>query len=754
MDFNDIEDRDGVRFSWNVWPSSRVEAAKIVVPIGCLYSPFRKIENMMVLPYEPIVCRGCRAILNPYCSIDFVSKIWICPFCFQRNHFPAHYHEINETQLPAELYPSYTTIEYALPRAPGTPPVFIFVVDTCLDESELIALRESLVLSLSWLPENALVGLVTFGTTVQIHEIGYMECSKAIVFRGTRDVTPEQMRELLGLGARTRPGQRAPASAAAPARQSRFLLPASECEFALQTILEELTIDPWPVPADQRPARCSGAAAAAAVALAEAAGNGAPGRVLMFVGGPCAAGPGQVAQPLLKETMRSHHDIEQGRATLLKPAMKFYQTVAQRCVAASVSVDIMASCLDQVGLYEMRELAERSGGVMVMAETFSSALFRQSFQRRFRREAGTLDAAFSASIEIAASREFKVCGALGPCESLRKASPAVSETDVGQGHTCAWKMCCADGSTTLAFIFEVANQPTAPATSGEQRYLQFVTHYQHPNGQFRVRVTTLARSWVDGAISAAAIGAGFDQEAAAVVVARVAAYRAQSEPSMDVVRWIDRTLIRLASKFGDYRKDEPSTFQFAPQFSLFPQFMFHLRRSPLINVFNASPDETAFYRHLLMREACVNALLMIQPTLLQYSFSGPATAVMLDVKSINPETILLLDAFTHVVVFHGSTVAQWKREGYHKLPQYEAFRQLLAASQDDAAAIIKDRFPVPRFIDCDEHGSQARFLLAKLNPSVTHTSAANTQAPSAYIVTDDVSLEVFLEHLARLAVAS
>lgn len=129
------------------------------------------------------------------------------------------------------------------------------------------------------------------------------------------------------------------------------------------------------------------------------------------------------------------------------------------------------------------------------------------------------------------------------------------------------------------------SQPTAPATSGEQRYLQFVTHYQHPNGQFRVRVTTLARSWVDGAISAAAIGAGFDQEAAAVVVARVAAYRAQSEPSMDVVRWIDRTLIRLASKFGDYRKDEPSTFQFAPQFSLFPQFMFHLRRSPLINVY-------------------------------------------------------------------------------------------------------------------------------------------------------------------------
>lgn len=27
---------------------------------------------------------------------------------------------------------------------------------------------------------------------------------------------------------------------------------------------------------------------------------------------------------------------------------------------------------------------------------------------------------------------------------------------------------------------------------------------------------------------------------------------------------------------------------------------------------------------------------------------------------------------------------------------------------------------MPRFIDCDEHGSQARFLLFKLNPSITH----------------------------------
>ena len=27
-------------------------------------------EHAPVLPYEPVVCEGCQAVLNPYCSID------------------------------------------------------------------------------------------------------------------------------------------------------------------------------------------------------------------------------------------------------------------------------------------------------------------------------------------------------------------------------------------------------------------------------------------------------------------------------------------------------------------------------------------------------------------------------------------------------------------------------------------------------------------------------------------------------------
>lgn len=49
---------------------------------------------------------------------------------------------------------------------------------------------------------------------------------------------------------------------------------------------------------------------------------------------------------------------------------------------------------------------------------------------------------------------------------------------------------------------------------------------------------------------------------------------------------------------------------------------------------------------------------------------------------------------------------------------------------------------------------QARFLLAKLNPSATYNNANEMSAGSDIIFTDDVSLQVFFEHLSKLAVQS
>lgn len=73
------------------------------------------------------------------------------------------------------------------------PLIFLYVVDTCMEDEDLQALKESMQMSLSLLPPTALVGLITFGRMVQVHELGCEGISKSYVFRGTKDLTAKQL---------------------------------------------------------------------------------------------------------------------------------------------------------------------------------------------------------------------------------------------------------------------------------------------------------------------------------------------------------------------------------------------------------------------------------------------------------------------------------------------------------------------------------------------------------------------------------
>ncbi|KAF8393988.1 hypothetical protein HHK36_020190 [Tetracentron sinense] len=272
------------------------------------------------------------------------------------------------------------------------------------------------------------------------------------------------------------------------------------------------------------------------------------------------------------------------------------------------------------------------------------------------------------TLEINCSKDIKVQGIIGPCTSLEKKGPSVADTVIGQGNTTAWKMCGLDKSTCLTVFFDISpsERSNPPGTSNPQLYLQFLTNYQNPEGQMRLRVTTITRRWVDNVSNSEELVEGFDQEAAAVVMARLTSLKLEME------------------------------------------------------VFNNSPDETAYFRMLLNRENILNSAVMIQPSLISYSFNSLPEPAMLDVASISADRILLLDSYFGVVIFHGMTIAQRRNMGYQNLPEHQAFSQLLQAPDDDAQMIIRDRFPVPRLVVCDQHGSQvSNFVSAyKLNTSL------------------------------------
>ncbi|XP_074599524.1 transport protein Sec23 [Brevipalpus obovatus] len=764
------EDVDGVRLNWNLWPMSKVEAAKIVLPLGCLYTPLKESTTRPLKPvdYDPLLCTRsqCRAVLNPFCNVDNKARIWTCAFCFNRNAFPALYNTIQDLQQLPEKQSS--TLDYRLMRNPvSTPPIFLYVVDTCVDEEELMSLKSSIQASFAALPQNALIGLITYDRIVSLWELN-TPWMKSFVFQGSKDYTAKQIQEWLGITVsnvaihpqathpgghpRMPPGQQAGMTNLPKNNTSKFLQPVSECASFLTDILDQLKRDQWPTPQGKRSLRSTGAALSIAVSFLEITYPNSGARIMNFIGGPCTFGPGMIIDDDLKNTIRSHHDIESDHAKYMKKAVKHFQSLATRADTNGHTIDIYSCCLDQTGLHEMKCCANLTGGHIIMGDTFDSSLFKTSFQRVFDKNAdGNLKMAFNAILDVKTTRELKISGAIGPCVSLGTRNQYVSDTEIGVGGTSQWKFCSLTPNMTTAIYFDVvASASQTGGAQASQGCIQFINQYQSSDGYQHIRVTTISRNMGTNDYA-------FDQEAAAVLLARLACHRAEVESNgPDVLRWLDRNLIRLCQRFGEFHKDSPDSFRLPPNFTMFPQFMFHLRRSQFIQVFNNSPDETSFYRHSLLRGDCYNSLIMIQPMLVSYSFYEAPHAALLDTSSIQPDRILLMDTFFHIVIFHGQSIAEWRKAGYQNQEGYESFKMLLDAPINDANELMMNRFPLPRYIVCDQHSSQARFLLSKVNPSSTHNTPSGYygDGATAPVLTDDVSLQTFMEHLKKLVVTS
>lgn len=63
---------------------------------------------------------------------------------------------------------------------------------------------------------------------------------------------------------------------------------------------------------------------------------------------------------------------------------------------------------------------------------------------------------------------------------------------------------------------------------------------------------------------------GFDQETAAILTSRQSITMLAGQEPMDVIRWLDRLLIKLVSRFAEFKKDDPSSFSLSKEFSLYP----------------------------------------------------------------------------------------------------------------------------------------------------------------------------------------
>lgn len=760
-------DANGLRWTWSSYPNTErpksarsvpaghLAAPPMVLPLSCMYSPMHAGGAPEVIG-APVVCRNCGAVWSRHGRLDVTSGYWACLSCFSRNPLPPAF-DPNHPALQSD------TVDYVLGTDSEARPSFIFVIDTCVPQEELDALKRNLIRSVEWLPPFSLVGFITFGHGITLWELGCEDLNKCYCLRGTRQYSATELTAMLNIT------QDSPAL-------GRFLCPLDECEFALTAIIEELSVDPFPVAVGFRPQRATGTAIDVAVRLLEFLQSPSTcGKVMVFAGGPCTRGPGMVVGSEKSELLRFHRDFMDGNTPHYQGAYNFYNDMAVRLQAVHCALDVFAESFDQIGITELRRCVNQTGGLFVCGDTFDHSMFTESFQRCLQRcdinrPSGQRNS-FALQILVRTGNETLISGCVGPCaavplskEPTVVAQAKVSPNVIGAGGTNTWLISCADETLTLAFVFDTEvndgpDKPGSPSTpaagSSGQRFFQFQTTYVTANGQRRMRISSVVQPIAPTRESPYFVfHRTFDQACAAAVTSRLAVWLMEQQDNRweSTRRWLDRLLVQFVRRFGTFTANQPDSLRLASCLSLFPSFIFNLRRSEYFMVQNISPDETTFKRHWIMRETCDNCVLMIQPTLFRYTIeSAQACPVPLDSTSLVQDHILLMDAFFNVHILWGSAVFQWMNLKYHENPDFAHFKAQVDAPDADAAAILAKRFPYPRFSKTDVNGSESRHVKTRMNPaSVSSTS----QSGDEVIHTDDASVSRFMQTLKAAAVSS
>lgn len=751
MDFLSEESKNGIRCSWNILPSNMIDVQRYSLPFGIHYTPLKHIENMQILEYDPQKCKICKSILSPSFQVDFRSKVWICPFCGNKNLFPKIYAEnISEQNLPAELMPESSTIEYKLNKKESKWPVFVFIIDTSVDESELNELKETIQSTLSNIPQDCEIGLIVSGRMSGLVELGCSEYPKLYVFKGEKNYDSKDILIQLGLVNKNDP--RVQTNSA-----KRFLVPLKECEFSVNAFLDDLFPDEFPQGNEERKASCLGLALNIAVSMLESVhcGDNCPSRIFLFAGGPPNVGKGKIVGLPLKETIRGYLDFEKGNENTkyFKDACNYYELLADRAFKAGQIIDIFASSLNQTGLLEMRYLIEKTGGMMVLTDSFSTSVFKDSFKRLFELDAdGNLNMSFKGTSELFVSKPIKIKGALGHLVSMKSAGfEMVFREEIGEGKTRVWNLGGIDKTSTYTYIFDVDNSDNKITNSVRYCTVQFLTTYIAGDRSTRLRVTTFKRKLCPDLLSNKyEVAQSFDQEAAVVLLAKIAICKNFKEDKIDVLRWVDKSLIGIIKVFGEYTKDSPSSFKLTKEFSYFPQFVFYLRRSFVLSYFNASPDEVIQFKTILLKENVTNGTIMIQPSLFSYDAeNSESTPVILEVENMKNDHVLLLDAYFFICIWYGEDVVKWREAGYQFNPEYENIKNMLESPVEYAQSLIDERNPVPRFVSADYGTGQERLIKSVLDPSTGETK----DLKEGYFVSDDVSLKVFMEFLIKRVVS-
>lgn len=685
-----MEEKD-IMCTWKAWSKDEQTAKNNFIPISIIYTPL--FCSVPVLEHSVIECNRCKAVINIYDAVDKVTKVYKCSICDNFNQLPPSF---------SGNVSASNTIEYVVPQDKYSSYI-IFVIDIA---SDFVAdLKNTLLQVVNTLPSDVNISIITYSKHIYVHDFQY-DYVKCIAIRGDKEYNIAALKELLLINHNVH----------------KFF--AKPTDFNFISTLENLSPDARLHPG-ARKERCTGSVLNVSIQILKLVGFRATARIVNFVAGACTVGKGKVVGLSLSESIRSFSDIKKKNPNTiyLEPAKEYYKGLGVDASKAGISVDIFSGSIDQCGLYEMEPLCQSTGGYLLLFDSYSSGTFKSTLKSFFNSNWSLYG---DCTLSVRCTANIKICGCISLGHSLNNRTEDCSSLETGLSNTNSWGISSINPNTSFTVFFNPYGITTDSYT------VQFKTTYFDHEKNYRIRIATQKYFVSDNPLQ------DFQQEAAAVVTSKIVAWKLLTEEISDVVQWLDKSLIGLTKKFSSIQN---KNVLIPKQISMYPQFMYYMRRSQFLNRFNVSPDESAYYRQGILRGNVTNTLLMIQPVLLSYSFdSDVPVPKLLQASSFSSDSILLLDTFFNVVIWHGKQICKWKELEYDKNPEYANFKQLLSMPDTDAEFITNSRFPVPRQVYCSPGKGDERLIKARLD---TQTSALDGES----ILSEVMSLEVFIKKL-------
>jgi len=682
---------------------------KSAVPFGAVVTPCHaSSRDVPVVRRPPVRCTRCHGYINSFCKVDGRNGDWGCVFCSQRNTSDEVYALGDITSCP-ELVANAVDFETApmtgLNAASSSEkqaPI-VFAIDATLDAAEMEQLKGHLAEVLDSLPGTTSVGFITFGSSVAVYDLGQTRgMAVCDVVVGRHSLEERDMKELL-LGSHT------------------HIAPLSSCLAAAKTVVESLRPCAQKSVAMRNRARCFGVGVEVALALMKhemgadssrnyGSGMGRPryrgvGRILTVISGPISMGPGTVPPEIIDG--EDHPEYEYAEAQ----AKRYIEAVTAAAERGGVAVDIIAAGLAAVNVPLFGFLTQRTGGCLLLHETFGP-LLQQNIRAAISRVAGhrgTLDVFISPSLAVA-----QVIGPAGPMRARVTGVSAGNEDDMGPEYARRQFLssnACEMSSVEFGQGYGFVIAPLTDITSMHV-FVQFVMSWSLPDGSRLERVVTKR---FDTTSSLAVFMRAVNPNAAGVLLAKRVILQALKEGAAGNKAQAQRLraatgsrLREIGKHLGQTRETSRGFFTGATYVYDLPKelgpladALYQLVRGPMLGVIAGHPDERALLQTLFLKAGYDESLLLLAPRLYRQEDDRQFYPVPPVDAAMTPGSLLMLDHGAQMFVWIGSQV-----DSAAAAPAYTTFIQRMAAK----------RFPVPEVIVAREGSGDARYMAARLVP--------------------------------------